>query len=177
MADVALVVIAVDGLWGRLGLVPENDRTQVLRAATAGIHFALQTRGDGASLRPICRMLRLDPIPICGRGLHTERNGRIVCDAATGPEPVFDALVDELAAGHDPFGRANILAIGSLADEAPLLRAAGIGAAVGSELSADHVAQPLGTADSGVGRIVGELVLRNNRFLRPPVAERRFLVL
>ena len=177
MADIALVVIAVDGLWRRVGHIPAADRLEIRLAAEEGILFALQTAGEEPPLQELRLMLRLDPVLIYGPGHRTEHNGRVLLTAASDCDQVLACLAAEFSRDPLPFAPQHILAIGGAAADLPLLRAAGVTAWVAGEepapLAVDLVPGPVDLGVPGTAQAVTELVRRNNRYLRPPTGRGR----
>ncbi|NUQ01978.1 MAG: hypothetical protein HUU35_19195 [Armatimonadetes bacterium] len=163
MADVALIVVAVDSLWRRQGHIPPADRTALQLAALDGLPLVLVTSADEAALREVAWMLRMDPIGVVGPTRRTELRGRLLSESQTA-ESVLDRLAEELSRAPLPFSRRDILAIGGDESAAEWLAAAGLSAWVAStpgETPCDYL-----TPD-GLAQAVGELAMRNNRFLRP----------
>ncbi len=170
MAHIALIVIAVDGLWRRIDLVPDQDRVQVHRAALAGLQLALLTHHDEDALREVRWMLRLDPVLVFGAGHRAERKGRVVVESASAAD-LLDALSDDLSRWPYLFCRGEVLVIGGDQADRPLLAAAGVGVWVPSDGApppeADLVSAPLQAGCPGVAQAIESVALRNNRFLRP----------
>ena len=168
MADVALVIVAVDGLWRRLDRVPPDDRNAALRAACAGVHVAVQTNSDEDALAHMADMLRFAPIPIWGPGYRCHLKGRMVAHRLRRPEVLLARLVANLAREPDRFDRRHVLVIGAEPADVPLLQAAGTAAWV-PELGeppcvVSYVSEPSDGFAPGVAEVLERLVLRNNRF-------------
>ncbi len=170
MADVGLVIIAVDGLWSRFDRVAPADRNTVLRVATAGVPVATWTRDGEDSLAVIGDMLRFQPIRIWGPGYSCHVKGRTIADGLAQADALLDRLVDHLARDPLPFGRSDVLLIGSHVDDAPLLASAGVTAWVPVDAEpprpVDFVSHGATDACPGVAWALETLVLHNNRFLR-----------
>lgn len=181
MADLGLIIIAVDGLWLKLGRVPDADRVTLLDAAGRGVPVVIVSERPEDELWELRLMLRYDPITVAGPTQRVELKGRLVLDSPAGPDELLDTLTAELGRSPQPFGREHILVIGSRPDDLPLLLAAGTAALVPSgdddaplRAVADYLAPAVDAAMPGVARTLLDLVLRNNRFLLPGRGGRSF---